>query len=340
MLTELDSIEAPPASNWLANNPTPTRYLAILAVLIFLAEMFAMAVLYLLQLSDSVIEALLDGIIMLAFILPGLYFLQLKPLMKQVKERTQADQALRASEELFRRVLELLPVGVWITDQNGKIVHGNPASQSIWAGARYVGIDRYGEYKGWWFDSGTPIEPEQWATTRTIKSGVTVLNEQVKVECFDGTHKFVLNSSIPIYGEGTIQGAIIVNQDITQHMQYEQELMQSNQLIESAFNSIDTLIAYMDREFNFVRVNETYARVGGHPMEYFIGRNHFDLYPNEENQGVFQAVVDTGVSYTVTEKPFEYADIRNAALHIGTGAFSQSKARMARSRGWYSAWWR
>jgi PAS domain-containing protein len=221
MSTESDSIEAPPASNWLVNNSSPPNYLAVLAVLIFLAEMFAMAVLYLLQLSDSVIVALLDGIIMLAFILPGLYFLQLKPILKQVKERMQVDQALRASEELFRQVLELLPVGVWITDKDGKIVHGNPASQSIWAGARYVGIDRYGEYKGWWFDTGKRIKPEQWAAARTIKSGETVLNEQVKIECFDGTHKIILNSAIPIYREGTIQGAIIVNQDITQHMQYE-----------------------------------------------------------------------------------------------------------------------
>jgi PAS domain S-box-containing protein len=308
MVTELDSIEGPPPSNRLLNSPSPARYLAILTILIFLAEMFAMAVLYLLQLSNSVIEALLDGTIMLVFILPGLYFLQLKPFLKQVEERAQTDQALRASEELFRRVLELLPVGVWITDKKGKIVHGNPASHSIWAGARYVGIDRYGEYKGWWFDSGKPIEPEQWAAARTIKSGEIVLNEQVKIECFDGTHKIILNSAIPIYRGGMIQGAIIVNQDITQRIQYEQELMQSNQLIESAFNSIDTLIAYMDREFNFVRVNETYARSDGRPVDFFTGRNHFDLYPNEENQGIFQTVVDTGVPYTVVEKPFEYAD--------------------------------
>ena len=308
MVTELDSIEGPPPSNRLFNSPSPARYLAILTILIFLAEMFAMAILYLLQLSNSVIEALLDGAIMLVFILPGLYFLQLKPFLKQVEERAQTGQALRASEELFRRVLELLPVGVWITDKDGKIVHGNPASHSIWAGARYVGLDRYGEYKGWWFDSGKPIEPEQWAAARTIKSGETVLNEQVKIECFDGTYKIILNSAIPIFREGMIQGTIIVNQDITQRIQYEQELMQSNQLIESAFNSIDTLIAYLDREFNFVRVNETYARSDGRPVEFFTGRNHFDLYPNEENQSIFQTVVDTGVPYTVVEKPFEYAE--------------------------------
>lgn len=308
MVNELDSIKGSAVSDLLVNNPSPARYLAILAILIFLAEMIAMTVLYLVQISNSVIEALLDGFIMLVFILPGLYLLQLKPLLRQVEERTRADQALRTSEELLRSVLELLPVGVRITDKFGKIVHGNPASLSIWGGARYVGIDRYGEYKGWWFDNGKCIEPEQWAAARAIEKGETVLNEQVKIESFDGAQKIILNSAIPIYREGMIQGAVIVDQDITQHMQDEQELMRSNQLIESAFNSIDTLIAYLDREFNFVRVNKTYAQVDGHPVEFFIGKNHFVLYPNEENQYIFQQVVDTGMPYTVTEKPFEYAE--------------------------------
>jgi PAS domain S-box-containing protein len=308
MATELGSIEASPSPDRLISRPSPARYLAILAGLIFLAELFAMAVLYFIQMPNYLIESLLDGMIMLALILPGLYLLQLRPLLKQVEERTRADQALRASEELLRRVLELLPVGVWITDRYGKIMHGNPACQSIWGGARYVGIDHYGEYKGWWFDSGERIEAEQWAGARAIRSGETILNEEVKIESFDGTHKIILNSAIPIYQEGEIRGAIIVNQDVTRRIQYEQELMQSNQLIESAFNSIDTLIAYMDREFNFVRVNERYARSDGHPVEFFNGKNHFDLYPHEENQAIFQRVVDTGEPYSITEKPFEYAE--------------------------------
>jgi PAS domain S-box-containing protein len=308
MSIDLHSFEVSPDSEGLTNNLSPVRYVAILAILIFLAELLAMAVLYFVQMSNYVAESLLDGMIMLALILPGLYFLQLRPLLMQFEERTRVGQALRASGELLRRVLELLPVGVWIVDKQGKIVHGNPASQKIWSGARYVGIDQYGDYKGWWFDSGERIRPEQWAAARAIKNGETILNEVVKIESFDGTQKVILNSAVPLYVQGEIQGAIVVNQDITRRIQSEQELMHSNQLIERAFNSIDILIAYMDREFNFIRVNDAYARVAGHPAEYLIGKNHFDLYPHEENQAIFQRVVDTGEPFSITEKPFEYAE--------------------------------
>jgi len=99
-----------------------------------------------------------------------------------------------------------------------------------------------------------------------------------------------------------------VNQDITERRMAEKERIRTNELLERFFSSIDTLIAYMDRDFNFIRVNDTYARSGGHPPEFFIGRNHFVLYPHEENQAIFQRVVQTGKPFLVQEKPFEYPE--------------------------------
>src|SRR5512144_1410220 len=42
--------------------------------------------------------------------------------------------------------------------------------------------------------------------------------------------------------------------------QAEESLRRSKDLQEKFFDSINTLIAYMDRDFNFIRVNEAYAR--------------------------------------------------------------------------------
>ncbi len=306
--TNLKFIEETPGPVQPIKTPSPARLLTILVILIFLAELVTMAFLYYLQLSNYAAESLLDGLIMLTLILPGLYFLQLKPLLQQVEERSRADQALRASETLLRQVLELLPVGVWITDKSGKIIHGNPASLDIWGGAKHVGADQYREYKGWWLDSGKRIQPTEWAVSRALNTGEISLNEEIKIECFDGSEKVILNSSVPIYTQGAIQGAIIVNQDITQRFQSERALLVSNQIIERIFNNIDTLIVYMDRDYNFIRVNETYARRGGHPVDFFNGKNHFDLYPNEEDEAIFRQVVETGEPVSIFEKPFEYTE--------------------------------
>lgn len=85
-----------------------------------------------------------------------------------------------------------------------------------------------------------------------------------------------------------------------------QELLNSNQLIERFYAIDDVLIAYLDRNFNFIRVNQAYASADRKRPEDFMGENHFDLYPNEENQRIFEAVVQTGKAYHFVEKPFEY----------------------------------
>ncbi|SEH05798.1 hypothetical protein [Candidatus Venteria ishoeyi] len=44
----------------------------------------------------------------------------------------------------------------------------------------------------------------------------------------------------------------------------------------------------MDKSFNFIRVNRAYAVAGKKQAEDFIGKNHFQLYPNQENEKIFQ----------------------------------------------------
>jgi PAS domain S-box-containing protein len=302
----LDKSTPPSQSN---RQVSPLRISVFLLLIIFLAEVVSMVIISFIDFPNYMVETLADGLIMVLLIFPGIYYLQLQPLMRQISVRTRTESILRNTDKLLSKVLELLPVGVWITDKKGKIIHGNPAGQSIWEGARFVGSEGYGEYKGWWLDTGKPIQPEEWAVYRAINHGETSLNEEIEIESFDGSHKFILNSSIPILDEAeVIQGAIIVNQDITQRLKYEEELVKKNELLEKYFLTIDTLIAYLDKDFNFIRVNDTYANSGGHPPEFYIGKNHFDLYPHPENQKIFQHVVDTGESYSVLEKPFEYAE--------------------------------
>lgn len=140
----------------------------------------------------------------------------------------QEQHGLLGSVELLKLVLEVLPVGVWIMDRSGRIIHGNPMGQRIWAGARYVGIEQFGEYKGWWRSNGKRIAPEEWAAARAIAKGETSLNEEIEIECFDGTHKIILNSALPIRdASGAIIGGIIVNTDITERVALEEKLREA-----------------------------------------------------------------------------------------------------------------
>ncbi len=137
----------------------------------------------------------------------------------EVLARQQAEIAtaeVAQERDLLHQMIEMLPVGVWLLDGDGVIKEGNQASQGIWAGARLVGLEQFGEYRAWHTDTGKELTAEEWAGARAISHGDTTLGEELRIECFDGTTKYILNSAVPIRdAHGTITGAVVVNMDIT-----------------------------------------------------------------------------------------------------------------------------
>ncbi|TFF96787.1 MAG: PAS domain-containing protein [Promethearchaeota archaeon] len=76
--------------------------------------------------------------------------------------------------------------------------------------------------------------------------------------------------------------------------------------LETIIDTTHVLLAYMDSNFNFIRVNRAYAEADNKKPSFFPGKNHFELYPNEENKKIFHKVVETGEPFFIRGKPFEY----------------------------------
>jgi PAS domain S-box-containing protein len=159
--------------------------------------------------------------------------------LKDVTVVTRALEQLQQDEELLRNVLETVPLGVWVLDRDGKIVYANPEVGRIWGPVRYVGIDRFGEYKAWRLDTGEPIKPEEWAGSRAVMKGETVLNQEVEIESFDGDRRIIFNSAVPILDKNEqIAGAIIINQDITRRRKGEKAVREQAALLDLAHDAI------------------------------------------------------------------------------------------------------
>jgi PAS domain S-box-containing protein len=86
-------------------------------------------------------------------------------------------------------------------------------------------------------------------------------------------------------------------------------LERERNLLQSVMNGAkNSHLVYLDRNFNFSRVNETYAETCGYKPEEMIGKNHFALYPDEENEAIFARVRDTGIPAEFHDKPFVFPD--------------------------------
>jgi len=112
----------------------------------------------------------------------------------------------------------------------------------------------------------------------------------------------------PIFDEaGNMIAMEGIARDITERKQAEESALRNYSVLQRIFDNTQFLLAYMDADFNFIQVNEAYAHADGKTPEDLIGKNHFDLYPNAENEVIFKRVVQTGESYAVAAKAFQYS---------------------------------
>lgn len=92
------------------------------------------------------------------------------------------------------------------------------------------------------------------------------------------------------------------------HDRAEHSLAEQSRMLDAFFEASLDPAAILDPEFNFLRVNRAYADSDGREPCDFVGLNHFDLYPSEENQRIFERVRDTGEPYEVRARLFIYPE--------------------------------
>jgi PAS domain S-box-containing protein len=115
------------------------------------------------------------------------------------------------------------------------------------------------------------------------------------------------------------------NRDITERKWMEEELRKSCDELESRvqertievkrqlkildafFSSTVTPLVFLDRHFNFVRVNEAYAKACQREASEFPGHNHFEFYPSDAKK-IFEQVVNTKKPYQAVARSFTFPD--------------------------------
>lgn len=88
----------------------------------------------------------------------------------------------------------------------------------------------------------------------------------------------------------------------------KKQLWEQNEVMQAVLEHTHMMAVYLDRRFNFVWVNQAYAKTCKHDQSFFPGKNHFDLYPHPENQAIFQRVIETGEPFFVEAKAFTFPD--------------------------------
>lgn len=79
------------------------------------------------------------------------------------------------------------------------------------------------------------------------------------------------------------------------------------QILDLFFKDSHTCFVLLDKNFNFIRVNQAYAKACGHSVDFFPGKNHFDLYPSDA-QTIFEDVRSNKEPLQISARPFVFPD--------------------------------
>ncbi len=189
--------------------------------------------------------------------------------MLDLTERREAENALEKSQKLLHNVLEVLPVGVFVADEQGKIALTNTAAEKLWGGAKHIAINNLKEYRGWWRKTGKRLDSEDWAISRAYIKGESSDNEEIDIECFDGTRKTILNFASPVRNDdGRIISAVAVSMDITSRIETEESLRKSEERFRTLADNISQLAWMADENGKiFWYNNRWYDYTGTTPEE-------------------------------------------------------------------------
>jgi PAS domain S-box-containing protein len=232
-----------------------------------------------------------------------------------ITEQRQSEQNLLESQARFQTLVDTIPDITFETDGEGDITF----ISKQWT--VYTGMTSEETVNRGWVKALYPEEAqaEEARWMEVLQSGKFAEGRH-RLRAADGSYRWFLVRARPsVNREGKIDrwtGAMTDVDELEMRVQerttdlnkaYEQ-LSDQSRILESFFKDTLTPLVLLDRDFNFVRVNEAYARTCQRPAAAFPGHNHFELYPHEENEAIFRRVVETGIPYQALANPFSFPD--------------------------------
>ena len=86
------------------------------------------------------------------------------------------------------------------------------------------------------------------------------------------------------------------------------EVERERQSLRAVMEHTQAQLAYLDRNFVFLEVNAAFLAGSRHRRDELIGQNHFALFPDPENQAIFERVRDSGQAIEYHARPYLFVD--------------------------------
>ncbi len=245
---------------------SPIRFLAITIGGIFLAEIVAMIVVYRLQVLPYSIQTMIDASIMVIMIFPLVYNFSLKPLLRHIEERRQAEEALRHSEERFIKAFHSSPAALCITRiEDGHFLDVNRSFLHLFGYERQEVIGHTSIDLNLYVNTEERVRLIQETVARQLLAEEGVRDREVEARRKSGEIHTVLISSeaLELDGKASILASIT---DITERKRSEEQLRRFNRALKMISRCNEVLVRAENEADLVQEMCEIIVDTGGYRM--------------------------------------------------------------------------
>ena len=196
-------------------------------------------------------------------------------IIENITERKKAEEALRASQEYGKNIIESSMDMIIAVDNDRKITEFNKAAQETFG---YTLQEVLGKHIDILY--ADPSEGLK-AHNITLENGrhlQEIVNRRKNGEFFP----CLLSSSVLQNARGERVGLMGVSHDITRRKRDEEAIERAKKEWESTFDAITDPLFIHDRECRLVRANKAYHDAAGLAFKEFIGKPYYEVFPKME----------------------------------------------------------
>ncbi len=199
-------------------------------------------------------------------------------IVTDISAHKMIENALRASEERYRNLVEIAPDGIVTLDRKGHVLTVNSAMLEIggYSQQDYVG-KHFSEIPSFF-----PVNIPEYARLFTsLLSGKKIRNIQYPICHKDNTEGWAEACMGPLEQNGEITGVLAIVRDVSERKEIEEEIKRSELRYRATINSLDDFVHMVDESLNFVLINDKVRRINKEQgiVKDVEGKNLRDVYP-------------------------------------------------------------
>ncbi|MFZ4549295.1 MAG: PAS domain S-box protein, partial [Bacteroidales bacterium] len=213
---------------------------------------------------------------------------------REITESKAIQDALKASEDKYRTMIEYSNILIWTLDSQGNLTFLNETA------ARTTGLNP-DEWKGKSFvplllEEDLPMIMDVFAQTMGGKS----CNYELRFKKDVDTMLTISVNTSPIYVSGKVDGIVSFGRDITESIQSEKQL----KLLGHAVDQSPATIVITDKDGNIEYVNPKFSVVSGYTLEEVKGKNPRILQSGEHPKEFYIELWETVLTGNVWHGEF------------------------------------